>query len=389
MKKLLWVSDAACPTGFARATHEILDVVRHSYDVTVLGMNYRGDPHPYPYPIYACMPGGDGFGVGRLIWMCDLVRPDVIVFQNDGWNIPAYMARLKLVEDYAKIPVIATLAVDGKNFQGKWLDGVSHAVFWTRFALGEARAGGYLGPASVIPLGVDLNNYYPMEKHEARALKGVPTELQDSFIVGNVNRNQPRKRWDLTIRYFAQWASSEGIPDALLLLHIAPTGDTGVQPQQLAKYYGLKNLLVIEPPMWYGVAENDMRETYNCLDVQITTTQGEGFGLTTFEGMACGVPQIVPAWSALKELTKDAAWQIPCSSTAIGSPYVNVLGGVADEAEFMVALNALYRSKELRQEWGQKGLQRVREARFQWPEIGRQFKQVVDSVALKEEEVPA
>ena len=103
MKRLLWIGDVACPSGFARATHETLDTLRHVYDVTVLGMNYRGDPaRPddefgkyhvdgrWPYQIYAAAPGGDAFGVGRLIFMCDLVKPDVIVIQQDGWNVPHY-----------------------------------------------------------------------------------------------------------------------------------------------------------------------------------------------------------------------------------------------------------------------------------------------------------
>jgi hypothetical protein len=92
-KRLLWVGDAGVPSGFARATHAILDTLRHHYDVTVLGMNYLGDPEVrrlYPYDIYPAAPGGDGLGVGRLVWVCDRVHPDVIVIQNDGWFIPYY-----------------------------------------------------------------------------------------------------------------------------------------------------------------------------------------------------------------------------------------------------------------------------------------------------------
>jgi len=65
-KKLLWVGDAGCPSGFGLATHKILDVVRHKYDVTVLGLNYRGDPHGYPYEIWAASAEGDTFGIGRF-----------------------------------------------------------------------------------------------------------------------------------------------------------------------------------------------------------------------------------------------------------------------------------------------------------------------------------
>lgn len=377
-KRLLWVGDAGCPSGFARATHAILEMLHKHYEVFVLGINYRGDPHDFPYKIWAASPGGDSYGVGRLIWMCDVVRPDVIVLQNDGWNIPFYMKKLLArrpngeyyFPEHAGIPVVASVAVDGKNFRGEWLDGVTQAVFWTQFALDEACAGGYRGPATVIPLGVDLTVYYPMDRREARACLS-DEHLADAFIVGNVNRNQPRKRLDLTIRYFAEWITSKGIRDAYLYLHVAPTGDTGVDIWQLADYYGIKNRIVlVQPEVFYGLSEQDMRVTYNCFDVQVTTTQGEGFGLTTFEGMACGVPQVVPQWAALGEICEGAAWVVPCTSTTVGPPYVNVLGGVPDQAKFVAALDVLYRNPQYRSMNRTAGLERVEQPRFRWDRVG-------------------
>jgi len=380
VKKLLWVGDAACPSGFARATHEILDVARHSFDVTVLGINYRGDPHPHPYPIYAAAVGGDMFGYGRLIWMCDLVKPDVIVLQNDPWNIPFYLRTLAKFPEYADVPVVAIVAVDGKNCAGADLNGLNLAVFWTQFGCNESIAGGYKGPCNVIPLGVDTDDYFKEDKQEARIAKGLGS-IQDAFIVGNVNRNQPRKRLDLTIKYFAEWIRNNNIRDAYLFLHVAPTGDTGVQIKDLAKYYGIiDRLALVSPDVFYGVPEEAMRETYNCFDVQVTTTQGEGFGLTTFEGMACGVPQIVPAWSALQELTEGCAYQVPCSSTAIGPPYLNIIGGVVDEVGFVSALNKFYRDEPLRRHFADLGMKRAHEDRFNWKHIGYKYTEAFKAV---------
>jgi glycosyltransferase involved in cell wall biosynthesis len=345
----------------------------------VLGINYRGDPHAYPYPIYAAGVEGDGFGIERIVWMCDLVKPDVIVVQNDPWNIPSYLKRLKAF--YPSVPVIGIIAVDGKNCAGRGLNGLSLAIFWTEFGLDEARAGGYTGPAVVIPLGVDMKTYYPMDKYDARLRRGLPKELDDAFIVGNVNRNQPRKRWDLTIKYFAEWVHNGPLKDAYLYLHVAPTGDMGIQVQALAAYYGiLQRILVMEPRTFYGLPEDEMRNTYNCFDVQISTTQGEGFGLTTFEGMACGVPQIVPDWSALGELCKGSARLVPCTSTAIGPPYVNVIGGVADERMFVKEIDALYKNRALREQTALDGLARTAEDRFRWANIGEQVRLVTGHI---------
>ncbi len=397
-KKLLFIGDAACPSGFARATHEILDRLEPEYDITVLGINYRGDPHNYPYPIYAAAVGEDALGIGRLIWMCDVVKPDVIVIQNDGWFIPYYVAKLRKVKpsgeyyypQYAAVPIVAAVAVDGKNFRGAWIKDVTMAVFWTQFALDEARIGGYTGPATVISLGVDRKTFHPVPKEQALARKGALV-LKDMFVVGNVNRNQPRKRWDLTLKYFSQWVHSNKIKDAALFLHTAPTGDTSINVEQLAQYYGImEHLVLVEPEIFYGQSDADMRDTYNCFDACITTTQGEGFGLTTIEAMACGVPCIVPEWAALGDWAKGGAMTVPCTSTAMQSwPSVNgsaVIGGVADEKLFITALDMLYRDKEHRKLVSDAGQSKAAEGRFNWDVIGQQWSKVLADVFIPEEE---
>ena len=409
--KMLFVGDAVSSTGFAKATHHYLAAAVKDYDVTVLGINYFGDPHEYPYPIYPAFPGGDVFGVQRLLFMCDLVtksvqdgqhrrrvpeaeyrKPDVIVLQNDAWNIPAYMERLKLKEsDFKDVPVVGIIAIDGKNCRGDCLQDLSLAIFWTKFALDAARYGGYDGPAAVVPLGVDLDVYKPVDKVEARRRRNVPEGALRSFIVGNVNRNQPRKRLDLTLAAFAKWAGKGPLKDAYLYLHLAPTGDNGVDIVQLAHYYGIAGRVgCIQSHDFKGATEDEMRDTYNIFDVQISTTQGEGFGLTTLEGMACGVPQIVPAWSALGEWATAAA-RVPCISTAINfvAPSVNTLGGVADVDDMVSWLDKLYKDKQLRATMAHDGMALAYEDRYRWERIGSGFRLLVNAMLQEREEVPA
>lgn len=379
MRRLLWVGDAAVPSGFARATHNILDVLRETWDVTVLGMNYRGDPHGYPYPIYACAPGGDALGIGRLIWMMDLCKPDAVVFQNDPWHIPLYTRQMdKFKEEFRHVKRIGAIAVDGKNCQGAAMNGLDLAIFWTEFGRAEAARGGYKGPSDVVPLGVDTSFYAPGDRREARRRRQFPEPFLDAFVVGNVNRNQPRKRLDLTIEYFAEWVKSFDVRDAYLYLHVAPTGDAGFDCQSLANYYGIGNrLLLVIPEVFYGNSEEAMVDTYRSFDVQISTTAGEGFGLTTFEGMACGIPQIVPDWSALGELTAGVARLVPCTSTA-AAVGINTIGGVPDRGEAVSSLQALYGSRGLREELGCLGRERVSERRFGWRAVGEGFRDAIN-----------
>lgn len=394
MKKILWVGDGPdCPSGFGRATRKIVEFLdyrqRGAFDVTVLGINHRGDPSTVPYPVYVAGVEGDAFGVNRIAWMCDVVEPDLIVLQNDGWNIPAYVQRVRLLKEYNHVPIVASVAVDGKNFRGEWLNGVALAIFWTQFALTEANFGGYDGPSAVIPLGVDLDIYNPMDKQHARLARGLPRMLDDAFIVGCVNRNQPRKRWDLLIKYFAEWAKPEKIQDAWLYLHIAPTkDDDGIDVEQLAKYYGvLQRLALIQTRPWYGVSELEMRDTYNCFDVYASTTLGEGFGLPALEAMACGVPCVLPDWSAFGEWGRRGAWLVPCKSTAISLPRVNVIGGVPDQTAFMLAMNRLYIDKKARAQNSDAALECAQQPAFRWENIGERWIAALEHVMTVKEEL--
>ena len=44
---ILVMADAVASTGFARVTHGIFENLLDRYDVHILGVNFRGDPHDY------------------------------------------------------------------------------------------------------------------------------------------------------------------------------------------------------------------------------------------------------------------------------------------------------------------------------------------------------
>lgn len=382
-RKLLWVGDAGCDSGFAKATHYTLgnklgEGLSAQYDCHVIALNYRGDgdiaknvPHLTMYPSWVA--GGDLFGVSRLRDIVIKIAPDVIVIQQDPWNFWPYMEKIKDID----IPVIGIVALDGYNMMyGPSLNRLDRIIWWQKFAQEEGRKAGVTKPTAVIGLGVDRNIFKPGDKDGARKILGLPDDIASGFIVGNVNRNQPRKRMDLTVKYFADWVNVYGIADAFLYLHVAPTGDMGYHCDQLAKYYGVNDKMVYaEPDMWKSTPEHFVVTTMQAFDVGISTTQGEGFGLTSLEMMACGVPCILPDWSALGEWAKNGAWMVPCHNTAV-TPRANVIGGIPDPDEFVHALNTLYENKQSREKLANKGLGLAMEPQFNWNHIA-------DSVALQ------
>jgi D-inositol-3-phosphate glycosyltransferase len=350
--KVLWVGDSpTVSSGFARCTRAVCDDLHATgHDVHVLGINEWGDTNTFPYNIYTCRNpfdnGYDAFGVTRLPSLVSRLTPDVIVLLNDPWNIPGYFEYLDKLSSPLP-PVIGWLAVDGRNQRASDLARLDHVVVWTEFARDEFHAAGYEGSISIVPLGVDTTVFRPKSRTESLARIGA-TSLHDNFIVGVVGRNQPRKRLDLTLRYFADWVERYSRHDARLFLHVAPTGDYGCDLRSLISFYKLNRKVVLsEPHIGHGVDTSELPYLYSAFDVYFTTTQGEGFGLPALEALACGVPIITPDWSALgsRGWCAGVSRLVPCTGHALTAPindHPYTVGGIMDRDLGIEALEVEY-----------------------------------------------
>lgn len=372
-KRLLFIGDAGTSTGFAKSAHAYLHGLAPEFDITVLALGYIGDPHGLPFRIYAAGAGGDGFGLGRMKEMIQRTKPQVIVVQNDPWNFPHYIKRAE------GIPVVGIVAVDALNCNGTAMNGLHGAIFWTTFGEAEARKGGYTRPSAVVPLGVDLETYKPLPDSAAtRRSFGLAKFLSDNglpenpFIVGYVGRNQQRKRLDLLVEYFAEWIGSYERRDACLWIQRAPTGEQAYDIAQLARYYGIADRVILPSVSTdnQGIQEHLLARVYSVFDIMATTTLGEGWGLPQMEGMACGIPQVAPKFSALGEWADGVAQLVPCTAYAATPNGPNTIGGIADQRLFCAALDRLYCNGELRAQVREAGLQLVARDDYRWPQVG-------------------
>lgn len=393
MNKLLWVGDAVVKTGFSTVTHRVLDVLKDKWDVHVLGVNYNGDPTPYQKTyggLYPAMLGGDVWGVQRINALVNGLKPDVVLIVNDPWNIPPYVNEIP-----DGVPVVAYCPIDAPNQQAaRHLNALARVIAYTGFGRKELVLGGYTGRCEIIGHGVDTDVFHPVDGGRMAARKQLKLSKnlnEDSFIVGNVNRNQPRKRLDLTIQYWTQWWVNAGQPrNAYLYLHCS-NNDIGWNVLQLAKYYGMQSQLIITNPNMgpmNNVSEHDLNLIYNAFDVQITTTMGEGWGLTQHEGMAAGTAQIVPEYSALAEWPKDAVRYVPVTSFGAHPQCINTIGGIADAEGFVAAIDEFYTDPSLRDSYGKLALARATEERFKWANVAEQFHAVLLETVLERQSQP-
>ena len=395
--KVLWVGDAVATTGFARVGHSILtNLPNRKYDIHHLGINYSGDPHEFPYKIYPAILGGDLYGIKRLESLVkETIKPDLIVLLNDPWVIQQYLKELSRFKN--TVPVVTYSPIDAEEQTAEWFslydEQVKEVCVYTEFGKRVIleSAGEYLNgyDINVIPHGIDTGVFFPYKGTDVasgtdnakKALypwKDRP-EFLNSFIVLNANRNQPRKRIDLTIRAFSEFAKDK--PDNVkLYLHMG-TKDMGVDILNLAARYGIDEKLIISAntPNIPGVEDQRLNLIYNACDIGINTSVGEGWGLTSWEHAAAGKPQIVADNSVLREIWQDDAIYIDCPEYMIHER-VNTLARVPSHNSIVKALEFAYN------DWLNGGLElnamatrsyeRITSSKYNWKTISKQFDKV-------------
>lgn len=196
-----------------------------------------------------------------------------------------------------------------------------------------------------IPEPVDLSKFYPLPDEIRQRLKLTHLgEHAKRICFGYVGGNFQRKNIPFIIDAFASLPQGV-INGSVLFLHTDPTAH-----QRNASSYDLHGMIDAYHPelkdrIIFSNANNDlafnMCEIYNVMDWQISGTTGEGFGLCTLEGMACGVPMIIGDISTSEEILGDVGFRIPISGAHYTpNPYLRIT--VPDFGIFVKAMDRAF-----------------------------------------------
>ena len=390
--KLLWCGDIAM-TGFGRVTGALLPRLRDKYDIAVLGSNYHGDPCE-EQNLYRVYPASNRFqqapfGEERIREIVEKEQPDIVCSLNDPWLVADQYRRIEDLHKQGKFKFVGYLTMDSYN----WLGGIDpHINVWdaviafTEFGAYEFLKAGINRPITVIPHGLDAGVFYPMDKKEARKELGLS---EDIFICFNGQRNQPRKRMDITIAAFALFAV--GRPDAQLYMHCG-LKDQGWDLMPLfareMKRNGLdpnhRIIMTANTPQPPNVSVEMLNTIYNVADVGINTTKGGGWELVNFEHAACRVAQVVPNHTSTKEIFEGHGELIRCDHIDVDPNYGRDMPCPSVEHLAEILAN-LYEDREHLDQVAQACYDRVTEAQFDWDNIADQFDEVFQEVLQEEQ----
>ena len=378
--KLLLHSDFCRHSGFAKIAESVAaELTALGWEIVVLAVNYRGDPHPLQqqYRIYPASAYGDLLGRNRLAKIVEVEGPDAILMITDPWVVSGHLDALSALDPYPA--VAAYMPIDAPRLNPRavapGLERLSLAIAYTRFGASELASVGCPDPI-VIPHGIDRAEFFPMDQAGARVRCGI---APDDFVVLLCDRNQPRKALDIAADGFCDWldarvAAGQPIGHIRLLYHGA-LSDMGWDLAAIMEdrgYYQQFTVTARDMRPLAGVQTHDLRAIYCASDVRLSTTAGEGWGLTLMEAMACGVPVIAPAWSGLADWATGAYHALPVTHTRRHRETLT-LAGYTDQSAVAAALGHLEADVDRRVELADAGLRLVREPRFDWTAIGAQF----------------
>ena len=379
--KLLWVADFAAMTGFGRVSGAVLPHLKEKYDVVVLACNWHGDPVPEQQD-FKMYPASNRFqqapfGEQRIREIVEREQPDIVFSLNDPWIVSAQYQQIEDLHKQDKFKFCGYLTMDSYN----WIGGIhQHINNWdsliafTEFGAHEFLKAGIQRPVTVIPHGLDTNVFYPMDKAEARKKLGLPDDL---FIVLNANRNQFRKRQDITITGFSKFCVDK--PDTKLYMHCG-LKDQGWDLMQLFGREMMKQkvdpnnriIMTTNSPTPPNVSTEMLNTIYNAADVSVNTCKGGGWELVNFECAACNVAQIVPDHTSTKEVFEGYGKLIRCDHIDVDPNYAREMPCPSSD-HLAEILNELYQDRELLQEVADQCYERVTQEQFKWEVIANQF----------------
>lgn len=386
--KVLWCGDIVAMTGFARVTENVINRLKDDFEIVVLGHNWWGDPceQQKDFKIY---PSSNRFqtapfGEQRIREIVEREQPDIVFTINDMWIINEQYRQIQDLHKQGKFKFVGYAPMDSYGWIGCLADTANDwdaVISYTEFGAYEFVRGGIQKPIAVIPHGVTPGQFYPMDKKEARRKLGLDEDL---FIVFNGNRNQFRKRIDITIKAFAEFAV--GRPETRLYLHMGMKDQgwdvMGVFAREMSRVGLDPNGRIIMTTQTEGppnVSVDMLNTIYNAVDVGVNTCKGEGWGLVNFEHAACGVAQVVPDHTSCKEIFEGYGELIRCDHVDVDTNYAREMPCPSSD-HLVEILDQLYEVPEICDKIGQLCYQRVTDPQFSWDTVASQFGGIFEDV---------
>lgn len=336
-KRILWYSDTPISTtGFGNVARNLIQRLGSDYDITVIGIN--SDGHSYNKEDYPCdiIPAfsfhplnadGNIYGYKKLLHYLASEDWDYFFTLQDTFIMKQFSEKVKEIQEHKKSQGRKVFKWAGYYPTDMPLhpDWIIRSVMLTDTPVSYNQYGidSVMAQEKNIP---ELKNYEKFVKkiyhgsNEKEFHVSDKDEVEsftqnffngkvspDDFLITNINRNQSRKDIARTLMIFKE--VKKQIPNAKLYTHCLVSGDkSGINLLEVARRIGLDTTgdwLYPHPSLatpGTGMPVSDLNLIYNRSNLNISTSLGEGWGLSSTESMLTKTINLMPNHTSFPEI---------------------------------------------------------------------------------------
>lgn len=287
------------------------------------------------------------YGLYNIADVCEKVNPDIIFIFNDLY--PVEWSVRNILQSKCKAKIVSYIPIDCEINKGSMKNhtNIDKIIATTKHGAECMKNTGYKKPLDVI--------YHPVKESFKILTKD---EIQDyrkkllgdkhlnRFIVINSNKNQYRKRQDLTVEGFSIFAKNKNDVSLFLKCELCEGNDPGrYNIKKLIEENMKKHELDPEDKIIINtenISYDEINILYNICDIGLNTTSGEGFGYIPVEFAKLKKPFLVSNNTSYPELFPNYKGLIPCVRS-IPMVSMNHVPEVLDDA--VVIIMQCYRKK--------------------------------------------
>lgn len=196
----------------------------------------------------------------------------------------------------------------------------------------------------VTPFGIDITKFKPVESGQDRK---IPPFDQNDIVIGTVKLLEKKYGIDLMLESFARLKKT--YIDLPLKCGIVGYGSEESSLKELASKLGIEKEV-----FFLGKVNNEQVPKYlNSFDIYVALSieDSESFGVAIIEASACGIPVIVSDAGGLPEVVENNKTGIVVKR--------------CDVDQTVSAMEKLILNRDLRKQFGQEGLKRVKN-KYDW-----------------------
>jgi glycosyltransferase involved in cell wall biosynthesis len=319
-------------TGYSKVTYHILQELAKDPTIDLFHFGFQKfavvppEYRPYPTGVDVYDPAGKeresgqaqemGFGFSLLPDYVRKVKPDVMMIYNDAGVICRFLDKLDEIlrpdeRTYKTLIYLDQVFLLQRPELLARIDKVADAYFaFTAYWREILAKQGITKPIHVLRHGFDPTQFRVMDRKTLREKHKIPEHV---ILLLNLNRNTPRKRYDLVLIAFAELVTRNPTKP-LALMAVCDIGQGGGYPiqeiyvRELEKLGAnpqqhLHKLMIVQQALTF--TDEVINELYCMSDIGITAAEGEGFGLCQFEAMGVGIPQVCSYVGGFRDFCRD------------------------------------------------------------------------------------